>query len=66
MPAVGSYVPGYISADFLHNIPVVKLFLLVSTAEIRPDHCNFLFSLPKNNSVSICITYYATLFPSDL
>jgi len=39
MPAVGSQVPGCISAG---GIPVVKLFLLVSAAEVSLDHCKFL------------------------
>lgn len=66
MSALDSQVLGCISADFLHYIAVVKLFLLVSTAEICLGHCNSLFCLQKSDNVSICITYYAALFTSLL
>lgn len=62
MPALDSQVLGCVSADFLHCIAVVKLFLLVSAAEICLSHCNSLFCLQESDNVGICITYYAALF----
>lgn len=47
MPALDSQVLGCISADFLRYIAVVKLFLLISAAEICLGHCNFLLCLQK-------------------
>lgn len=47
IPALDSPFLGCISADFLHNIAVVKLFLLVSTAEICLSLCNSLLSAKK-------------------
>lgn len=44
MPALDSQFLGCTSADFLHYIAVVKLFLLVSAAEICLSHCNSLLS----------------------
>lgn len=49
-----------------HYIAVVKLFLLISTAEICLGHCNSLLCLQKSDNVSIWLTYYAALFTSRL